>query len=157
MRNQENLNSKIEDNIKKAETKLKIEFYDSQKEVMRKIFEMSESVSKDLQGILTIFPTGSGKSICFQVPAMYLEGVTVVISPLLALIADQIESINTINGENCEKNGVAVLADHYLDKYTGKDCAKCAIEIDSNCSFEDERKLDHWLNDGKTKFIYVTP
>jgi ATP-dependent DNA helicase RecQ len=49
---------------------------------------------------LAVMPTGSGKSLCFQVPALVLGGLTVVVSPLVALMQDQIASCST-----CRRNG----------------------------------------------------
>ncbi|HKM12203.1 MAG TPA: DEAD/DEAH box helicase, partial [Bacteroidales bacterium] len=43
---------------------------------------------------LAILPTGGGKSICFQVPSMMTPGICLVVSPLIALMKDQVESLN---------------------------------------------------------------
>lgn len=74
-----------------AEETLKVYFgYDSFREGQEKIIEAILS-GRDA---LAIMPTGAGKSVCYQVPALMLPGVTLVISPLISLMQDQVKALN---------------------------------------------------------------
>ena len=81
--------------------------------------------------VLALLPTGGGKSICFQVPAMINDGICIVVSPLIALIKDQIE--------NLTKKGIPALA------------------IYSGMSFFEVKKTLQNAAFGNYKFLYVSP
>lgn len=81
-----------------------------------------------------LMPTGGGKSLCYQLPAMMLEGVAVVISPLIALMKNQVDAIRTISS----KDGVA----HFINSSLSKSAA-------SNVRAD--------VLSGKTKLLYFAP
>lgn len=58
--------------------------------------QQEEAVQTALEGrdVLVVMPTGAGKSLCFQLPAALSEGVTLVVSPLIALMRDQVDALN---------------------------------------------------------------
>lgn len=60
--------------------------------------EIVEAVARD-ENVLAIMPTGGGKSLCFQLPALMREGVTVVVSPLIALMRDQVRALRAVGVE----------------------------------------------------------
>ena len=81
-----------------------------------------------------LMPTGGGKSLCYQLPSVIMEGTAIVISPLIALMKNQVDVINGMN----DTDGVA----HYLNSSLNK-------------SAIDQVKRD--IIDGKTKLLYVAP
>jgi len=85
----------------------------------------------DGKDTLALLPTGGGKSICFQVPAIKKEGICIVISPLIALMKDQVE--------NLVKRSVKAVA-----IYSGMTKREIDITLD-NCAY------------GNIKFLYVSP
>ncbi len=85
----------------------------------------------DGKSVLAIFPTGGGKSLCYQLPALMLEGLTVVISPLIALMKDQ------------------------LDFLIGRGAP--AARLDSTLTREENRKLFDDLYAGNLKLLYISP
>lgn len=80
---------------------------------------------------LVIMPTGGGKSLCFQIPALLTDGLTLVISPLIALMDDQVQAL--------QQNGLTAAALH------------------SNLSQEETRQLEDDLISGNIKLLYISP
>jgi ATP-dependent DNA helicase RecQ len=80
---------------------------------------------------LAVFPTGAGKSLCYQLPALLLDGVTVVVSPLIALMKDQIDFLS--------RQGVD------------------AGRLDSSLGPAEARDVSARLRDGRLKLLYVAP
>lgn len=85
----------------------------------------------DGRSVLAIFPTGGGKSLCYQLPGLLLEGLTVVISPLIALMKDQLDFLI--------RKGAP------------------AARLDSTLSREENLKLFDDLYAGKLKLLYISP
>ena len=98
-------------------------FRDQQQEIVESLLSGNDN--------LVIMPTGGGKSICFQLPALLFEGLTLVISPLIALMKDQVDGLNA--------NGIA--ADYYNS---------------SQESHEQEAIFDK-IFQKKIKMLYVAP
>lgn len=109
-------------------------------EVLQQIYGYSEFIGNQedvinhiLSGAnaLVMMPTGGGKSICYQIPALILEGVTIVISPLISLMEDQIDGLNNL-GIN-------------------------AVSISSNLSTEEYTNTLQKIKNSQVKIIYTTP
>lgn len=116
---------------------------DNLKKELKRIFGFDnfkgdqESIIRNLMGghdVFVLMPTGGGKSLCYQLPSLLMDGLAIVVSPLIALMKNQVDVINGIS----EEDGVA----HYLNSSLKKS------EID-------QVKAD--ISSGKTKLLYVAP
>jgi ATP-dependent DNA helicase RecQ len=94
-----------------------------QEQAMRAELEGRDSV--------VVMPTGGGKSLCYQVPAVLRGGLTVVLSPLLALMKDQVDNLHA--------------------------CGIAASRIDSSQSAEERREHEERIVQGKTSLVFVSP
>ncbi len=99
------------------------EFRPLQEEVIASVLERKDT--------LVLMPTGGGKSMCYQLPALSLEGLTLVISPLIALMKDQVDALKS--------NGIA------------------AEYINSTLSVREIRRVEELANSGELKILYVAP
>ncbi len=96
-------------------------------------FEQLNAINSILDGkdTLAIMPTGGGKSLCYQIPALYLDGITLVISPLISLMHDQVMNL----------------------KEYGVD----ALFLNSSLSYAESQKAKNKVLAGKVKLIYLSP
>ncbi len=99
------------------------EFRPMQEEIIQNVLDKKDS--------LVLMPTGGGKSICYQIPAVILPGVTIVVSPLISLMKDQVEALLG--------NGIS------------------AAYINSSQSFDEMNRIENLLLDNKLKLLYVSP
>jgi ATP-dependent DNA helicase RecQ len=83
------------------------------------------------QDVLMILPTGGGKSLCYQLPTLLMEGITVVVSPLLALMHDQVVAL--------KENGIS------------------AEMLSSMQDLEESQQIETRLRAGEIKLLYVAP
>ncbi|WP_313341029.1 DNA helicase RecQ [Sedimentibacter sp.] len=98
-------------------------FRNGQEEVIHNIL-----MHKD---VLAIMPTGGGKSICYQIPAMMMEGTTIVVSPLISLMKDQVDTLRQLNIPSAF--------------------------INSSLSLSELKKIIYEAENNKYKLIYVAP
>ncbi len=80
---------------------------------------------------LAIMPTGGGKSLCYQIPALIFDGLTVVVSPLISLMQDQVATLNAA-GIN-------------------------AVFLNSSVAWETYRESMQSIRMGETKIVYISP
>ena len=85
----------------------------------------------DKKDVVVLMPTGGGKSICFQIPAMLLPGLCIVVSPLISLMKDQVDALNA--------NGIP------------------AAYLNSSLHFKDEEDIIFRCIQGQIKLLYISP
>lgn len=83
------------------------------------------------ESLMVLMPTGGGKSLCYQIPALMREGVAVVVSPLIALMNDQVASLHVAGIE--------------------------AAAVNSSTSADEAREIADKLAQGRLKLLYVAP
>ena len=98
-------------------------FRPGQKEIIQNILDGRDT--------LAVMPTGGGKSLCYQIPALIFEGITVVVSPLISLMQDQVGALL--------ENGVN------------------AAFLNSTLTLEEYKKTVRAIKSGETKLLYVSP
>ena len=81
-----------------------------------------------------LMPTGGGKSLCYQLPSLIMEGTAIVVSPLIALMKNQVDVVNGLS----EESGVA----HYLNSSLNKAALQQVVDD---------------VHSGRTKLLYVAP
>ncbi len=81
--------------------------------------------------VLVLMPTGGGKSLCYQIPALVMEGVGIVVSPLIALMQDQVSALHQL--------GVR------------------AAFLNSTLNFDDVQRIERQLVDGELDLLYIAP
>ena len=101
-------------------------FKGDQEAIIRSLLEGNDT--------FVLMPTGGGKSLCYQLPSLIMEGTAIVISPLIALMKNQVDAIRQFSAED----GVA----HFINSSLNK----AAV---------DQVKTD--ILSGKTKLLYVAP
>ncbi len=101
-------------------------FKGQQEEIIKKLLEGND--------IFVLMPTGGGKSLCYQLPALISEGTAIVVSPLIALMKNQVDAVNALSSSE----GVAHVLNSSLNKTQTKQV------------FDD-------IKAGKTKLLYVAP
>ena len=96
-----------------------------------------KSIIKNLMDgddLFVLMPTGGGKSLCYQLPSLLMEGTAIVISPLIALMKNQVDVVNGLT----EQDGVA----HFMNSSLNKAAVAQVVED---------------VHNGKTKLLYVAP
>lgn len=101
-------------------------FKGDQEQVIRSLLEGNDT--------FVIMPTGAGKSLCYQLPAMILKGTAIVVSPLIALMKNQVDAVRYTSGNDCMA--------HFLNSSLNK---QQTIEVKED------------LLEGNTKLLYVAP
>lgn len=99
------------------------DFRPLQKEIIQNVLDRRDT--------LAVLPTGGGKSLCYQIPSLIFEGMTIVVSPLISLMQDQVSQL--------EKNGIS------------------AVHLNSSLDYSGYLENRNKILEGKVKLLYLSP